>query len=32
MDSPFYPAPMVDHTIARQRALTTYSSGLGRGD
>ena len=32
MDSPSYPAPMVDHTIARQRALTTYSSGLGRGD
>lgn len=32
LNSPSYPAPVVDHAMARQRALTTYSSGLGRGD
>jgi len=29
-DNPSYPRPVVDHTIARERALATYSSGLGR--
>ncbi|MDX9728618.1 MAG: deoxyribodipyrimidine photo-lyase [Bacteroidales bacterium] len=32
LNGPSYPAPVVDHATARQRALTTYSSGLGRGD
>ncbi|NLD64919.1 MAG: deoxyribodipyrimidine photo-lyase [Bacteroidales bacterium] len=30
IDSPSYPGPVVDHATARQRALDTYSSGLGR--
>lgn len=29
-DSPSYPLPVVDHAMARERALATYSSGLGR--
>jgi len=32
LDSPSYPPPIVDHAMARQRALATYSSGLGRGE
>ncbi|MHC1732300.1 MAG: deoxyribodipyrimidine photo-lyase [Bacteroidales bacterium] len=32
LNSPSYPSPIVDHAVARQRALATYSSGLGRGD
>ena len=31
LDSPTYPRPVVDHALARKRALETYSSGLGRG-
>jgi deoxyribodipyrimidine photo-lyase len=31
LNSPSYPVPIVEHAIARQRALATYSSGLGRG-
>ena len=31
LNSPSCPAPIVDHAMARQRALTTYSSGLGQG-
>ena len=31
-DSPSYPLPVVDHALARERALATYASGLGRGD
>jgi len=30
MESPSYPRPMVDHAMARERALATYSSGLSR--
>jgi deoxyribodipyrimidine photo-lyase len=29
LNSPSYPAPIADHAMARQRALATYSSGLG---
>lgn len=32
LGSPSYPSPMIDHAMARQRALATYASGLGRGD
>lgn len=32
LNSPSCPAPIVDHAMARQRALATYSSGLGRGN
>jgi len=32
LNSPCYPPPIVDHAMARQRALATYSSGLGRGE
>ncbi len=32
LDSPSYPPPIIDHAMARQRALATYSSGLGRGE
>lgn len=31
LNSPSYPAPIVEHAMARQRALAIYSSGLGRG-
>jgi deoxyribodipyrimidine photo-lyase len=30
LESPSYPPPVVDHAMARERALATYSSGLGR--
>ncbi len=30
LDNPSYPRPVVDHHFARERALTTYASGLGR--
>lgn len=30
MDTHSYPAPVVDHTAARKRALETYAAGLGR--
>ncbi len=30
-DSPAYPAPVVDHTLARKRALETYAAGLRGG-
>ncbi|HOO66318.1 MAG: deoxyribodipyrimidine photo-lyase [Bacteroidales bacterium] len=30
LETPSYPQPVVDHAMARKRALETYSSGLGR--
>ncbi len=30
LESPSYPRPVVDHAMARERALATYSSGLSR--
>ena len=30
VDSPDYPQPMVEHTMARQRAIDTYKKGLSR--
>lgn len=31
LDTPSYPAPMVDHSAARKRALETYARGIGKG-